>query len=153
MSKNISIILLEEVASLGKPGDIVQANEGFARNSLFPEGKAAIADAGAKAKKQTREQALRRAAAKDLAKLQAQAAKIDGKDFTIIAQVKEGDELYGSINGDQIVGALKEQAGLIIKTKQVGITDKLTRLGTYEVPVNLSDEVEALIKITIIPAD
>ncbi len=155
MSKTISIILLEDIAKLGKAGQIVQANEGYARNLLFPQGQAALANAEIKAKQQTRQQTLQRAAAKELASLQKQASKIDGKDFTIMAQVKagEGDELYAGINADLIVNALKEQANINLKPKQINITDKLTCLGTYPVSINLSAEVEAVINLTIISAD
>ncbi|HLD26045.1 MAG TPA: 50S ribosomal protein L9 [Candidatus Andersenbacteria bacterium] len=152
MSKKISIILLEDVHGLGKSGQIVAAAEGYARNFLFPQGRAALADeqarsaAQAKAAKQTAQ------AQENLAALQAQATALESTELVLHARLKEDqhEEIYGSITARQISEALQAQAALEVAARDVILPEPLTRLGTYKIPVNLSSDIEAVVTVTIV---
>jgi len=150
MSKKIKIILLEDVSGLGKAGDIVSVAEGYARNKLFLQGTAALADAGAQSRRDQKEQRQLAAGQEELAKLQAKAQSLDGSELTIAAKVKDGNEIYGSITGKQIAVELKQQADLTIKGSDVLLADPIKSIGSQDVIVRLSPEVEFTLKVTVV---
>ncbi len=155
MAKKISVILLEDVAGVGAAGDIASVSEGYARNSLFPNGSAAVAD-------ETRLKAVdkkmaKQAAADDsaLAQHQDTASSLEGTELTISAKIKEGEgnELYGSITAAAIAKELAAQAKLKVKAKDIGLVDAITTAGSYDVNVQIAEDVEATIKVTVTAAN
>lgn len=151
MADKISVLLLEDIASLGKAGEIVTVAEGYARNQLFPSGQAALANEkvqqAAKAKA-AREQATKQV---DLAALQTKAEQLEGTELTLTARVKEGEEIFGKITAPQIAKELNREAGLTLKPKDIGLEKPVTTLGHQAVVVHLSAEVEATIQVHVIP--
>jgi large subunit ribosomal protein L9 len=151
MAKKIRVILLEDVPSIGRAGDIVPVAEGYARNFLFNEGKAAIADVAAISRKQRerqREAALR---AKETERLQAQAEQLEGTELTIVVRVKEGDDIFGSISAKAVAEELHKQAKITVKPKDINLRTPLTKIGSTDIAVSLSKEVETHIRVTLIP--
>ncbi len=149
MSEKVSVLLLEKIPSVGEAGQIIEVSDGYARNFLFPAGKAALATpekkqqaaaASAKAKKEAQEK---------LKVLQELAQKVDNTELTITARVKDGDEIYGSVTAKHIVAELKKQAKLDISARQIGLPEALTRLGSTPVTLQLSPEVLATIHVVI----
>jgi large subunit ribosomal protein L9 len=155
MAKKISVILLEDVAGVGTAGDIASVSEGYARNSLFPNGSAAIADEGRL--KAIDKKMAKQAAADDsaLTKHQETAKALDGTELTITAKVKEGEgsELYGKITASAIAKELQAQAKLKLKAKDIGLAEAITAIGSYDVQVQIADDVEATIKVTVTAAN
>jgi large subunit ribosomal protein L9 len=151
MSKKVSVILLEDIKELGSAGQIKLVSEGYARNFLFPEGKAALADeqAQAAAKKQASTQ--RDTDEQALVALRAQAAALDSTELTMTAHLKEGDEIFGSITARHIATALHEQAHLKFSARDILLKRPITRLGSEQVTVRLASDVEAVIRVTLIP--
>jgi large subunit ribosomal protein L9 len=150
MSKTIQVILLEDIPSLGGAGDIVQVSEGYARNALFPQSKAALATATARQAKaeQTRRQAEAAAAFSD--ELKNKAEVLAGSELTLRARVKEGDEIFGSITARDIATALTKQTSLAFKPKQIKLTEPITRLGSYDLEVSLSSDISTTIRLTVL---
>lgn len=149
MSKKVSVLLLEDVASLGNAGDIVKVSEGYARNALFPEGKAALATETVKHAQQTRQARDDAEKKEELEQTQAVADKLEGTELALTARVKEGEEIFGSITAAHIAKELSQQANLSLKPKDVALAKPLTRLGSQPVTVHLSPEVDAKIQVTI----
>lgn len=151
MSKKVSVLLLEDIDQVGTVGQIVSVAEGYARNSLFPEGKAALATAknvsrASVEKKQQRE--------KDkiiLEELQEKASSLDGTELIVTALVKEGEEIFGSVNALRIASELNIQTKSNFHVKNIDLPEPITALGTYPVIINLSPEVTATIHATVIP--
>ncbi len=153
MSRKLTVLLLEDVDSLGKAGDIVTVSEGYARNFLFPDGKAALA--GEKAHKQA-EAAARGQQVKSeqaLLEIQALAEKLEGTELTLKARRKEdeGEEIYGSITAHAIIEGLNRAAQLTLKPNTIKLKKPVTRLGSQDVIVELSPDIETKIRVTIIP--
>lgn len=151
MAKNIQVLLLEDISQVGRAGDIVSVAEGFARNSLFPEGKAALATKHVQSR-----YAVTRAKAKaeevaHLKRLQEKATVLDGSELTFTVRVKEGDEIYGSISKKQIVDELNSTADLELKINHVKVKAPLKRIGTYDAVATLSPDIECTIKVTVVP--
>ncbi len=149
MSKKVSVILLEDVAGLGQAGDIIAVSEGYARNFLFLEGKAALATAEAKAKQVAQTKATEAEKAATTQAAQGLAQTLDGTELTLKARVKDGTEIFGRITKKQIADELNKQAKLKLTPKQVDLTKPITTIGSQDVTINLTSDVTATIRITV----
>lgn len=149
--KDLKVILLEDIPDVGPAGTIATVSEGFARNNLFPEGKAAIATETTRkvqSEKQKKDQEKAAAAEK---KIQELADQIDGTELIITARLKEGstEDIYGSITARDIASELKNQANLNLKAKDIALRKPITTVGGNEVTVRLTKGIEAVIHVTI----
>ncbi len=152
MSGRIKVVLLEDVAALGQAGEVVSVSEGYARNALFPEGKAALATENIQ-RRQSEQAAIHQAKEKaGLAALQATAEKLDGTELAIGARVKKEDRLFGHISAKQIASELNAQAGLQIKPSAIVMKESIQKIGSYPVTVRLSPEVEFDVQVTVTAA-
>lgn len=151
MPRKIPVILLEDIGSLGRAGDIITVSEGYARNFLFSQAKAALADESAVRKIENKRRAAKAEADKALAEAQAHAEALDGTELTLTARRKEdeGNEIFGSLNARNVAEALKAQAKLEVRPKDIVLEKPITELGSYDVTVKLSPDVEATIKVTV----
>lgn len=147
--KKIDIILLEDVTNLGRAGDIVAVAEGYARNNLFPAGRAALADAAAKHAAAGRQETQEKKKETERVALQAKAAELDGTELTVTARVKDGLDIFGRITAPHIAKQLSEQTGLKIKTKDISLPEAVTRLGEYDITVSVGPDSEAVIKLVV----
>jgi len=149
MSK-VKIILIEDIKSLGRAGDIVSVSEGYARNFLFPQSKAALATEPAEAKHAQKQADRQQSEADSLAALQKQATALDGTELFITAKVKaDSQDLYAAVKDKDVASAIKDQANLTVKPGAISLPNPIESLGTFDALVSLSKEVEANIKITI----
>tara|TARA_B100001027_G_C16218813_1_gene308775 strand:- start:226 stop:681 length:456 start_codon:yes stop_codon:yes gene_type:complete len=146
----MEVILLEKVAQLGDPGDLVNVKAGYGRNFLIPNGKAVRADEENKAEYEKRKEALLSAEAerKDLAmKL---ALGMESLVIEITAEVSEEGTLYGSVGTREIADALVEK-GHQVEKSSVRLPDGvLKEVGEYSIDVELHPEVIAPITVKII---
>jgi len=146
----MEVILLEKVAQLGDPGDLVNVKAGYGRNFLIPNGKAVRADEENKAEYEKRKEALLSAEAerKDLAmKL---ALGMESLVVEITAEVSEEGTLYGSVGTREIADALVEK-GHQVEKSSVRLPDGvLKEVGEYSIDVELHPEVIAPITVKII---
>jgi large subunit ribosomal protein L9 len=151
MPRKIPVILLEDIGSLGKAGDIISIAEGYARNFLFPQGKAALAEENAVKMVEQSKKAKAAAEQAELTAFQAQAEALDGTELILTAKRKEdeGPEIFGSLTSRHIAEALQEQAKLEVRPKDVVLQKPITELGSYDVTVKLSPDVETTIKVTV----
>lgn len=151
MSKHINVLLLEDVRGVGRTGDIVSVVEGYARNALFNQGKAALATdqvqktyANKQAEKKAKEAHL-------VQEQQVQADLLEGTELIMTAKVKEGSTIFGSINKKRIVQELNAKAKLKLELNQVKVAAPIKQLGTYDVTVVFSPQVECALKLTVSP--
>src|SRR5581483_3749082 len=151
MSKTIRVLLLEDVASVGRAGEVVSVSEGYARNFLFPEAKAALATQDVQARHAHAKAKQQEAADAHLQALQQLAEHLDRTELTVEVRVKEGDEIFGSVGARQIADELKRQAKLDVKAKDIELETPLTHLGSQKITINLSPDVAATIQVTLVP--
>jgi len=149
MSK-ISVLLLEDIQGLGRTGDIVLVNDGYARNSLFPEGKAAAATPIVQKKHAAKKAKSKRDKEQELLKLQERAQILDGTELTLMAKVKEGIDIFGSITKKHIINELNTKASLSLKPGQINAPVPIKQIGSYDVAVYLSPEVECVVKLSVV---
>jgi large subunit ribosomal protein L9 len=145
----MKIVFLKDVSSKGKAGEIREVADGYARNFLFPRGLAlpatqeAIKSAKAKAEENARRQSHLQEELSELAKL------IDGKEVYFKARAGEKGQLHGSITSADIAKELSKLANVEIDKKKIELDEPLRHLGSHEVKISFSKEVEAKIQVII----
>ena len=146
----MEVILLEKVAQLGDPGDLVNVKAGYGRNFLIPNGKAVRADEENKAEYEKRKEALLSAEAerKDLATNLA--SGMESLVIEITAEVSEEGTLYGSVGTREIADALVEGGHQVEKSAVRLPEGVLKEVGEYSIDVELHPEVIAPITVKII---
>ena len=147
----MQIILLDKVANLGGLGDNVAVKSGYARNFLFPQGKAVPATKANIEKFEARRAELEAKLAADLTAANDRAAKIAALGEVTIAS-KAGDEgkLFGSVGTRDIADAITE-AGVKVSKAEVKLPiGTLRETGEYDIDVQLHAEVTATVKVVVI---
>jgi large subunit ribosomal protein L9 len=148
----MKVILLHEVPELGKPGDVKDVSDGYARNYLLPRQLVTAATPAALHNLQERVAAEQRRAEKRRAEQQGLSDRISATSLTFAVRVGRGDRLYGSVTSQDIANALQEQEGLVIDRRTIQLRDPIRHLGTVEVPVRIAQGVEPRLKVTLIAA-
>jgi large subunit ribosomal protein L9 len=143
----MKVLLVNDVKSLGKRGDVVEVKNGYGLNFLLPEGLAVLATAGAiKSKDRLLAQYKQEEAEEEAALLELH-TKLDGKTIAITVQAKDG-KLFGSVSAKEIVEAVKE-FDAHISSDMVELPKPLKTVGEHEVKVTLGKK-KAKLTVNII---
>ena len=147
----MDIILLDKVANLGGLGDQVNVKSGYARNFLFPQGKAVPATKSNVEKFEARRAELEEKIAEELSAAQAKAEKLEAlEEVTIAAPAGDEGKLFGSIGTRDIADAITA-AGVEVAKSDVRLpTGTLRETGEYDIDVQLHTDVAATVKVVII---
>ncbi len=148
----MEVILKETIPSLGKAGDIVKVANGYARNFLLPKGKAIFADKKNMSQIERQQASILAKAAKELDEFDALAAKLGDLEISIPVRVGEMDRLYGSVTNLDIANVIESQ-GYSIDRKKIQLDEPIKALGEFEVPVKLSPDVKAIVKVNVVPQE
>lgn len=148
----MKIILLEDVKSLGKKGDIVNVSDGYARNMLLPKKLGVEATS-----KNMNDLKLKKANEAKVAKENLEAARefarnLEGRQVELTLKVGEGGKTFGSISAKEIAEAAKEQLGLDIDKKKLQLSSAIKDLGTTEVSVKLHPKVTGKLLVVVTEA-
>ncbi len=146
----VQLLLIQSVDHLGKQGDVVQVKRGYALNYLLPQGLATIATGHHKRMVEKHKARLQEIEKARLASLRQLAELIAKQSITIEANANDEGHLYGSVNANEIAAALKG-AGFHITTDQVRLEGVLKELGLYTVKIHLHAEIEAELKVWVVP--
>ena len=147
----IQLLLIQSVDHLGKQGDIVEVKRGYALNYLLPQGLATIASAHHKRMVEKHRSKLQEIEKARLSTLRQLADSLSKQSITIEANANDEGHLYGSVGAAEITSALKQQ-GFHITTDQVRLEGQLKELGLYTVKIHLHAEIEAEMKVWVVPA-
>lgn len=145
----MEIILIQDVKTLGKKGDIVKVSDGYARNFILPK------KLGLEATKQNlydlkvQKDAQQKKEKELLEEAREMGKKLEG--ITVKVQIKagEGGKAFGSISTKEIAAAVKEQFGLDFDKKKLLLADPIKNTGTYTVSVKLHPHVTAEMKVVV----
>ena len=145
----MEIILLEDVKSLGKKGEIVKVNDGYARNCILPKklGVEATKKNLAELKGQQRSDAKKAQEILDEAK--ALAKELEEATVEVKMKVGEGGKTFGTVSTKEIAAAMKEQLKKDIDKKKIIVPDAIKSLGMYEIKVKLHPQVTATMKVHV----
>ena len=145
----MKVILLEDVKSLGKKGQIVNVSDGYARNFVLPKKLGLEATSknlnDLKLQKANEEKVAQQILdeAKELAK------KVEAGKVEVKIKVGEGGRTFGSVSTKEIAVAVKEQMGYDIDKKKIQLKDAIKTLGTHVVPVKLHQKVTVELKVIV----
>jgi large subunit ribosomal protein L9 len=145
----MEVILREHVDNLGRRGEVVKVADGYARNYLLPRKLALLATEGNK-KQIERERAkfdAKEAEEKKVA--EAIAERVTGVEIVIARRVGETAALYGSVTSADIADALTAK-GFEIERRKLQLAEPIKQLGEFDVPVRLSREVTAHVKVKVV---
>src|SRR3954470_8725735 len=147
----MQLMLTEDVAHLGKQGDLVEVKGGYGRNYLLPMGLATVPTShNIKLLEfhKKRVQQAREAKVADLRMLAEQIGRVP--HVTIEANANEEGHLYGSVGAPEISRALKGK-NLKVETDMVRLEGIIKECALYEVPLNLGYDIEAKVKVMVVP--
>lgn len=143
------ILLCEDVEKLGYLGDVVEVNDGYARNYLLPQNKATIpSEANIKALSEAK---VRRAEERKLAKekLGLVAEKVAGAEVVLSAKANEQGHLFGSVGEHDIAENLRKQ-GFEISDDMVQLIEHIKQVGTKEVTLKIAAGLVAKINVVVV---
>ena len=145
----MKVILLQDVKSLGKKGQIVDVNDGYARNYVLPKKLGLDATPKNLNDLKLKRQHEDKVAAENLAAAKALAEKLKDSVVTASVKVGEGGRTFGSVSSKEIAEACKKQLGLEIDKKKIQVKDPIKALGNYIVAVKLHPEVTAELTVKV----
>ena len=153
----MEVILLEDVKSLGKKGQIVKINDGYARNFVLPKKLGLEAtpknlnDLKLQKAREAKEAAEELQAAKELAvKVEEKPVfTIKEKSVTVTIKTGEGGKTFGTISTKEVAAAAKEQLGLDIDKKKMKLDEPIKTLGNHIITVKLHKDVTAKLTVSV----
>jgi large subunit ribosomal protein L9 len=146
----IQLLLIQSVDHLGKQGDVVEVRSGYAKNYLIPQGLATLASDHHKRMVEKHRAKLVEIEKARLSTLQELADELGKQSITIEANANDEGHLYGSVGAAEIVAALK-QNNFNLKPDQIRLEGPLKELGLYTVKIHLHQEIEAELKVWVVP--
>ena len=145
----MKVILLEDVKSLGKKGQLVEVNAGYARNFILPKKLGIEATS-----KNINDLKLQKAhedkvAAEQLAAAKVLAEELKDKSVELKMKVGEGGRTFGAISTKEIAAAAKEQLGYELDKKKISVDEPIKSLGVHNVKIKLHPQVTADLKVKV----
>ena len=149
---DMEIVLLEDVKALGKKGQVVKVNDGYARNFILP--KKLGVEATAKNLNDLKLQKANEAkiAAEQLAAAKELGEKLEKATVTLAIKAGEGGRAFGSVSSKEIGKAIQEQLGLEVDKNKIVLNDPIKSIGSFEVPVKLHKDVTAKLAVKVVEA-
>ena len=146
----MKVILLEDVKSLGKKGEVVNVSDGYARNFIIKTKKGIEATSG-----NLNDLKLQKANDAKVAQENYEAAvelgkKLEEKPVEIRIKAGEGGKLFGAIATKEIAAAIKDQHGLEVDKKKIVLDEPIKSLGTHLIRVKLHKDVTSQLKINVV---
>ncbi len=150
-SRGVELMLTEDIATLGKQGEIVKVKPGYARNFLLPQGLATVATEQNKrlvTKHRERQEDLQK---QKISALRSLADKVAKYSVTLEANANPDGHLYGSIVDVDISKALKA-AGFPVEPEHVKLDGPIKELAMYNVKIQLHHDIPSEVKVWVVPA-
>ena len=148
----MKVILLQDVKSLGKTGELVEASDGYARNYLLPRKIAREANAQAMNEYKNAENSKNFKIATQKAQAEQQKKMLEGKKFVMTAKAGQGGRLFGSITAKQVAEEIKKQYNIVVDKRKVVLECDIKEFGTYKAEVKLYTGISANIDVQVTEA-
>ena len=149
----MKVILLEDVKSLGKKGQVVDVSDGYARNFVLPRKLGIEANSKNMNDLKLQKANEEKIAKEQLAAAQAFAAEMETKEVVVSIKSGEGGRTFGSVSSKEIAEAAKSQCGMEIDKKKIQLPETIKSLGVYEVAVKLHPKVTGRLKVKVQEAE
>ncbi len=144
----MKVILIQDVKGQGKKGDVVEVNEGYARNFLIKKGFAEAATASKLNDISMKKSASEYHKAEEAKAIRELAATIGGKTFVVSIKAGQGGKVFGSVTSSNISDALAA-AGYAVDKKKIVVPQPIKNVGVYDIELKLMEGVSAKIKVDV----
>ena len=145
----MKVILLEDVKSVGKKGDLVELKEGYARNFIIPKKLGVDTTEANRNTLKLQKQNEERLAKERLEAAKALAAELEQMTVNVEIKGGEGGRTFGSVSSKEIAKAVADQYGKEIDRKKIQLNEAIKTAGTHEVSVKLHPKVSACLKVHV----
>ena len=145
----MKVILLQDVKSLGKKGEIVNVNDGYARNFILPKKFGVEATGKNLNDLKLQKNNEKKVAQENLEAAKKLAAELAEGQVELSIKVGEGGRAFGPVSSKEIAAAVKEQMNLEVDKKKIQLKEAIKSLGTHMVAVKLHPEVTAELKVVV----
>ena len=145
----MEIILLEDVKSLGKKGDMVNVSEGYARNFLLKKKMGVEATAKNKNDLKLQKQHEEKVAKEKLEETKAFAEELKEKSITVSIKTGSGGRSFGSVSTKELAAAAKEQLGYDLDKKKMVLDVPIKSPGIFTMPIKLHPKVTGELKVIV----
>ena len=144
----MKVILKQDVKSLGKKGDLVNASDGYARNFLFPKGLAIEANASAMNDINNKESAKKFHKAEEIKAAQQTADKLSGKTFKLTAKAGANGKLFGSVTSKDVAKEIKSELNIDVDKRKIVMED-VKAFGTVEAEIKVYQGISAKVFVQV----
>ncbi len=144
----MKVVLLQDVKSLGKKGELVNVSDGYARNFLFPRKLAGEANSQAMSELKNRENAEKHRLAVELENSKKFAASLEGKTVKVTAKAGANGKLFGSVTTKDIADAISKQFSVNVDRHKISAED-IKNCGTYPAEIKFPQGISANIFVLV----
>jgi large subunit ribosomal protein L9 len=148
----MKVILLSDVKTLGKKGDVVDVAEGYGRNFLLPRSLASEANKGALAAHADQKRAQEKREAQTLADAKELATKIETTQLAVKAKAGGNGKLFGAVTNADVADAIANALAVDVDKHKIEIKSQIKALGSYPVEIKLHRNVVAKATISVVSA-
>lgn len=149
----MKVILLENVKSLGKKGELVNVSDGYARNYVLPKKLGVEATPANMNDLKLQRQNADKVAQEQLETAKQLAETLETKEVVVRMRSGEGGRAFGSVSSKEIASAAKEQCGLELDKKKIQLPEAIKALGVYEVSIKLHPKVTGRLRVKVVEED
>jgi large subunit ribosomal protein L9 len=146
----MKVILLDDVASLGKRGAVVNVADGYANNYLLPRDLAAEASGGALKMLEQQNRAKQRRQAEEVANARDVAVQLEQIVLKVAAKAGGNGRLFGTVTNAQVADAIHAQLSVTVDRHKIEMKDGIKALGTYPVQVRLGNNIIAKTSVQVV---
>ena len=145
----MKVILLQDVKTKGKKGQMIEVSDGYARNFMLPRKLAIEATADAVNTKRMNDKATQERIAREKAEAMEISKKLREMTVTVTGKGGGTGKLFGSITNQEIAEALKQSSGIALDKRKIVISDPIKNVGTYTVTCKLGYEITAPLTVKV----
>ena len=146
----MKVLLLKDVKSVGKKGEIIEVNDGYARNFLIKKGWVKLATAGVINETNQKNAALARQKQKEYEEAVAMAKELEGKTLSVVIKFGDNGKSFGAVTSKEI-GAELAKMGYDIDKKKINLKDSIKTAGVFDVEIKVYSNVSATIRVEVKP--
>ena len=146
----MKLILTQDVAGLGAPGDVVEVKDGYGRNYLLPRGFAINWTRGGEKQVTQIKRARKVREVRDLSHANEIKAELEAKTITLPARAGEAGRLFGSITSADVADAVKAAGGPVLDKRKVILASPIKTVGKHSAKVEVHPDVVAIVSLVVV---
>ena len=148
----MKVILLQDIKNVGKKDEIINANDGYARNFLFPKNLALEATKENLIKLQDKKNSQAHKKNLEIEEFKRQAEIINKLVLEIKVKAGENGKIFGGVTPKEISEELDKKHSILVDKKKIVLTETIKNIGSYTADIKFGDGVNARLALNIIPA-